>query len=348
MRKEILFAVIAGIIFGIIVAFGIWRANSALNSKSTSTSKETLDVSPTLTPQEFNLSLAKPEEDDVISETPMILSGVTTPSAWVVISAEDEDYVSSADESGAFSQEVNLLGGVNNLTVFAIDVNSKSAEKQISVVFSSEFAKDAGITPEASDSSVEQASEESDAVREKVKEKVELVRKNPKAYMGTITDKTTDSLQIKTDGGEIQQAQVDETTSFVKFGKTSTKVKFDDVAIGDYTIAMGFRDSSGVLDARRILLTSPGQPIKKQVLFGTVSSVTKDSITMQDKLTNQEYEIKSGKDLLVTLSADAGLAKSKFSEIGQGDSLIAAALLKDGSLEIRRIHIVSSTPKETP
>lgn len=150
MRKEILFAVIAGVIFGIIVAFGIWRANSALNSKPKTTSQESSNTAPTTSPQEFSLALAKPEENDVITDSPTVLTGVTAPSAQVIISTEDEDYVTTADSSGAFSQEVDLTGGVNNLTVFAVSQDGQSAEKQLTVVFSTEFAKDLEVTPAAS------------------------------------------------------------------------------------------------------------------------------------------------------------------------------------------------------
>lgn len=152
MRKEVLFAVISGIVFGIIVAFGISRANSALKSKPTTTSAPT-PAAPSPAPSgAFELSLVKPEEGDVLTESPTIASGVTAPSSWVVVSAAEEDYITRANESGAFSQEVNLVGGINRLTFTALDENAKSATKSLTVVFSSEFAKDAGLASDATES----------------------------------------------------------------------------------------------------------------------------------------------------------------------------------------------------
>ena len=153
MRKEVLFAVIAGVIFGIIVAFGIWRANSALKSATTTSNSSNISPTPSnKTPQEFDLAIVKPENDDVVTESPVIASGVTGAGSWVVISAENEDYITRANEEGSFSYEVNLVGGVNYLTFVTFDENGQSLEKNVRVVFSSEFAKDIAAALEATES----------------------------------------------------------------------------------------------------------------------------------------------------------------------------------------------------
>jgi hypothetical protein len=147
VRKEILFAVIAGVVFGVIVAFGVWRANSALKSTPTTTSAPASGptTAPVSATGELELTLAKPEENDVIVESPVILSGVTRAGSWITISGQEEDHILKADASGAFSQEVNLVGGVNTIAVSSFDDKGKSIQKYLTVVFSSEFAKDAGL-----------------------------------------------------------------------------------------------------------------------------------------------------------------------------------------------------------
>jgi hypothetical protein len=141
MRKEILFAIIAGVIFGVVIAFGVWRANSAIkNTEGIATvSPATTTSSPTPIKQEFGISLANPEENDVLTQTPTLFSGITKPSSWIVISAEEDDYIIKSDEQGEFSQEVELVGGANQINLTAFSNNGESAEKKIIVVFSTEF-----------------------------------------------------------------------------------------------------------------------------------------------------------------------------------------------------------------
>ena len=84
MRKEVLFAVIAGAIFGLVLAFGIWRANTALEPEvepeTTAESQE--EIAPVSEAPEFDIALAKPNNYDVITESPTMVSGVTDPDTW--------------------------------------------------------------------------------------------------------------------------------------------------------------------------------------------------------------------------------------------------------------------------
>lgn len=199
------------------------------------------------------------------------------------------------------------------------------------------------------------ATDEADSVREKVKEKVELARKNPKAYIGTVTDKTESALQVKTTTGEILQVAVNEQTSFVKLDKLVEKVKFSDLAIGDFIIAMGFRDTSAVLLAKRVLLTLPTETPQRQVAMGQVTSFQKTIITIEDKLTNKSLALEPAKNSLVTLTADNKITKIKISEVKEGDTIIAVGTYEEDLLSARRIQIISQassslspTPTPTP
>ena len=142
MRKEIFFAILAGSLFGLIIAFGIWKANSSM--KSNGSTSETLpseeSSSPTPQPQ-IGLTLAKPEDADVVTESPITVSGATKPNAWVTISAESKDYVIKADMNGAFQQLVDLIGGANEIVITSFDESGNSNTQNLIVVLSSEFAK---------------------------------------------------------------------------------------------------------------------------------------------------------------------------------------------------------------
>ncbi|HJX45769.1 MAG TPA: hypothetical protein VJ399_01215 [Patescibacteria group bacterium] len=142
MRKEIFFAILAGSLFGLIIAFGIWKANSSM--KSNGSTSETLpseeSSSPTPQPQ-IGLTLAKPEDADVVTESPITVSGATKPNAWVTISAESKDYVIKADMNGGFQQLVDLIGGANEIVITSFDESGNSNTQNLIVVLSSEFAK---------------------------------------------------------------------------------------------------------------------------------------------------------------------------------------------------------------
>ena len=142
MRKEIFFAILAGSLFGLIIAFGIWKANSSM--KSNGSTSETLpseeSSSPTPQPQ-IGLTLAKPEDADVVTESPITVSGATKPNAWVTISAENKDYLIKADINGGFQQLVDLIGGANEIVITSFDESGNSNTQNLIVVLSSEFAK---------------------------------------------------------------------------------------------------------------------------------------------------------------------------------------------------------------
>lgn len=144
MRKEILFAIAAGVIFGIVVALGIWRANSALQGEDVISTESTQDTNGTSDTANviFGLAVSEPEENDVLTSSPIAITGVTTSETWVAISAEGEDYTLRSNQSGEFSQEVELVAGINQLHVSAHSHDGQSIEENFTVVFSTEFEKE--------------------------------------------------------------------------------------------------------------------------------------------------------------------------------------------------------------
>lgn len=135
MRKEVIFAILAGLVFGLIIAFGVWRANVALRPGDDSTTQE----SPPPSQTDFGITIAKPQELQVVTTSPTVLSGVTKPNVMVVISAEDEDYTVTADENGEFEIDVDVAGGVNEIIIVAFDENGDTVEEKFVLVYSTEL-----------------------------------------------------------------------------------------------------------------------------------------------------------------------------------------------------------------
>ncbi|OGM20855.1 hypothetical protein A2863_00065 [Candidatus Woesebacteria bacterium RIFCSPHIGHO2_01_FULL_38_9b] len=175
-----------------------------------------------------------------------------------------------------------------------------------------------------------------ESVRDKVKEKVETVRKNPKAYIGTLTDKTQDSIQIKNAKGEILFASINpDEVDFVKTINKTTAIKFSDVAIGDYVIAMGYRNGNSVLTAKRLIVTTESTSERK-IVYGTIKKIEKKEITVFDK-NNQEF----------TFTFPKTWKGPEIKELSENDTLVLVAIAKDDKESIRTIELITSPSPDT-
>ncbi|PIP57263.1 hypothetical protein COX04_00460 [Candidatus Woesebacteria bacterium CG22_combo_CG10-13_8_21_14_all_45_10] len=293
MRKEAIYAIIAGLALGLIIAFGVWRINLSNKKPNIST-----QATPTPTPlSQTGLTIAKPNNDDVLTAASGIISGLASPESWIVVSTDSSDSLFKTNSDGSFTSEVNLTGGINQFVITAVRLGANTTSQTLRLIYSTQLA-----TPEAAPTA---ASTES-AIREKVLQKVEEVLNSPKAYLGTVTDITDTSIQLKSDSGEILQASVDsKNVVVIKTGPKTTAVKFTDIAIGDYIAALGFRNGNHVLNAKRILITSPQKPPNIKVYFGPVKSVNKKEVALEDlKFTTKLTGLKVGDLIIVVGTVD--------------------------------------------
>lgn len=180
----------------------------------------------------------------------------------------------------------------------------------------------------------QEASSEGNSVLQRVKEKVEALKKNPKTYMGTITDKTDTSIQIESIRGVIELISVSDVTHFTKLDKSETEIKFTDLAIGDFIFALGTFSNSEVLNARRVILTSPPTD-KRSIIVGKVVSNAKRTLIL-NRHDNKEY----------TFSFPQKWKGPEIKEFKAQDLVIVVSLLKDGKETIRTIDFVN--PKDSP
>lgn len=341
MRKELFFAIGAGLILGLIIAFGIWRVNKTI-TPSDNTQNSTSQSSPTPNVG-FSITLSNIEDLDVVTQSPFKIIGITKPNIKVTISAEEKDYILDSQKDGSFEKEVALIAGLNEIIVKAFDQNGDSVDTKIKLVYSSEFAKYMG------DSNEEKiATDEADSVRLKVEEKIANALKNPKAYIGTITDISKLTYQIKNQKGEIQQLSFTEDTSFVKVDKTAKTITANDVAIGDSIIAMGFKNGNEVLQAKRILVTELSEDSLRNIYLGKITNTTKSEVTIT-KLAGQEKM-----DILVDSNTDYVLLKNlkassiKLSYLENDLIIYIFGTQVDDDFEARTIYLIETTETPSP
>lgn len=136
MKKEVLAAVALGVIVGLIITFGIYTANTALQRRS-----RQINATPSPTPNAENakqssIIIYSPENDTMTDKDTIQLSGLTTPNAIVVIFVNDKPVVTTADPKGNFSADLSLVGGSNVITIVATNETGKQSQEQRSVVYS--------------------------------------------------------------------------------------------------------------------------------------------------------------------------------------------------------------------
>ncbi|MEK7536721.1 MAG: hypothetical protein AAB559_03025 [Patescibacteria group bacterium] len=268
MRKEVIFAIIAGISIGLIVAFGAWRVTRAIKKNA-----EIVDIKKDTPPKnQVSLAISNLYDYDVITSSKVKIAGLAKRDSDLIISTSDEDFFGISDADGAFEIEISLPAGISEVNIN--DPVNKIVEKII-LVYSTEFEKYI-----------------------KTDEKLKTT-----SYVGTVTDISSGTIQIKTVKGDIEQMSIVEETSYVNTLKKNTEVKSTDIAIGDYIVAMGFVNGNKVLDAKRILITSPLEENKysaKEITIETLSKTKINDITLPKKWVGPNVsELEVGQTIIV-------------------------------------------------
>ena len=190
-------------------------------------------------------------------------------------------------------------------------------------------------------------------IRDKVQEKVNAVLDNPFAYIGTVTDISGVNIQIgkfslnngKTNStSEIQQIGTDDNTVFVSIGKTTKTITFDDIAIGDFVISMGYKNGNGVLEAKRILTTEALQPSGREANVFTVREIDGTDISV-NKNGDSDVYIVTTKSADIYIEDEEGVTEDlRASELNIEDKIIVVGIEAEGEIEARTIRVVSTTP----
>jgi hypothetical protein len=317
MRKEILVAVVLGILFGCLAAYGIWKAKAVISAKD-APSQVASDV---VTPEEQNtatptsitasvpsFSILEPQDMTVIAQNPFIISGTSTPDTFLLISSDENDYLTKTTQEGRFTQAVMLDIGVNQITITNFEKDGRKQVATRTVVYSNELVN-------SSDSGIKY-----------------------QAYLGSVTDKTQESLQIKDSRSEIRFISVDPTkTTFVRINDDGQKeAVFDDVAIGDYIAALGVEGLNQVLDTRQIILTIPSGGLGNSAFQGKITESTRNEATL--KVSDQtEFSVKPAKTVSVT-SGDTQ-TKSVFSDLEEDQEVLVSGVQDGSTITARKIHI---------
>jgi hypothetical protein len=311
MRKELLWAGIIGISFGLVIGFGAWRVRSSMTSK--------VGPEPTPTPRgsvsQFMITLDKPQNLDVVTSSSIGVSGITKPLVLVVVSTEKGDYLTKSLADGTFSRDVDLTSGINHIKVSSVNSDGAIATQEITAVYSASFHTSEDLQKTATDTA------------QIVAQKIAQAGKLPKSYIGTVTDIADSTIQIKTTDSQIQQIETDGTNvAVVNVKGTNNKaVKLTDIAIGDFIVAMGYVDGNDVLDAQRILIADPSVKAEISISLEKVSTVAKKSLTLTSENGGETSTVTPDKNTAIESFLDGKTKTIKITDIVSSDRLVVVS-----------------------
>lgn len=136
IKKEVTVAVVIGLILALIVTGGILRAQSALKNiklptkESFMSSKNSTDEKVT----ELFLDITT-QDNSVVSESVLNLTGKTLPGTYIAILGEKGEYLIVPNDLGVFSQDIVLIKGANTIKVTTYQKDGKKVEKTLSAVY---------------------------------------------------------------------------------------------------------------------------------------------------------------------------------------------------------------------
>ncbi|KKT71517.1 MAG: hypothetical protein UW68_C0063G0006 [Candidatus Collierbacteria bacterium GW2011_GWB1_44_6] len=134
MRKEVLFAIIFGIILGGVILFGIDLANKSVNKFPQDQTSQPESPSPTLTSTKTILEIITPQNHSVTTEKSINLHGKATPNSTIALISESEDLILDTSPEGTFSAQINLIAGENTITITNLLKDNKLETISITVI----------------------------------------------------------------------------------------------------------------------------------------------------------------------------------------------------------------------
>ncbi|MEP7166615.1 MAG: hypothetical protein ABI758_01400 [Candidatus Woesebacteria bacterium] len=142
MKKEVGIAIVFGLIVGLIITVGMYRARTALQTPlEESPSPFTQDgstPSATVLPENASeLRVTAPLDEDVRTVKDILVSGATLPNSTIVILHNEHEVLGTSDTEGNFSIPLVLETGANVLRIRVLSTSRAPMEIIRTVVFES-------------------------------------------------------------------------------------------------------------------------------------------------------------------------------------------------------------------
>lgn len=199
------------------------------------------------------------------------------------------------------------------------------------------------ISPTAEEVSDDKVQGIREAVKEKVREKLEEVQKGQKrAFVGEIKKISNSTLILTALQGEKQVTVSEETTIIDKDRK---EIELDALEVGDYLIAMGYLEETDLLNAIRIVVTTKPKVSTREVAFGEVTDISAEEkiLTVKNQKKGTIYTVEATGTTKITKKIEGKVQEAKFADINEGDRLVAIGKATENEetiISAKIIHVI--------
>lgn len=147
MVRELFLAIILGAVLGFGITGGLVTLNkrNRTQPKPAVTTNNSLTPTPlsatpiiqaTITPEPSLLTIDSPENETITQTSQVTIKGQTIPQSTVIIAAPLKIYTVTADQSGAFTAEIDLETGVNIVQINSTNPDNTQTEKELIITYS--------------------------------------------------------------------------------------------------------------------------------------------------------------------------------------------------------------------
>lgn len=137
MKKEVVVAVLLGLILGLIITYGVYRAQFSSSSEQEKTLKQSPE--PTTSPELLSsLVIHSPADESIVDTKEVTVAGTADPNNFIIIFTNDASTITSADTTGAFSVKTSLEAGSNIIEVNSVNEDGQTVTQELVVIYTTQ------------------------------------------------------------------------------------------------------------------------------------------------------------------------------------------------------------------
>ena len=140
MNKEKVITIVVGLLVGILAAgsyFAIVKILPGLKNRG-----DKIVIQPEIktpvasTSAAISLTLEQPADNSSVTDSPIIVSGKTSPGIQIIIFGNAEEKIASASATGTFSAQLKLEDGENQISVTVLDDKPVTLKRAVTLEIS--------------------------------------------------------------------------------------------------------------------------------------------------------------------------------------------------------------------
>jgi len=135
MKKELFLAILIGLLVGLVIVFGVYRTKIIFTPKNTGTTLESSPSPEASADIISNLVIHSPLNESIQETEDVTIAGSTNNKEFVVILINENEYITTSDESGNFSISAKLESGSNIIQINSINEDGKITTEELTVIY---------------------------------------------------------------------------------------------------------------------------------------------------------------------------------------------------------------------